>query len=84
MPPDPATALELLMPELVIKPPAAEARRRDREIAGGPRCCIEGTSEAYWRTLSTVMNRVAGERRRRGVWGCCRSRESVTCIEDMC
>lgn len=81
MPPDPAA---VLLPELVIKPPDAEARRRAREIGGGPRCCIEGTSEAYWRTLSTVMNRVAGERRRRGIWGCCWSLESVTCIQNMC
>ena len=56
----------LLLPELEISPPAAEARRREREMGGGWRRCCEGTSEAYWRTLSTVMKRVAGERRCRG------------------
>lgn len=41
-----------------------------RRVRGrwGCRCCIEGISEAYWRTLSTVINRDVGLR---GVWGLC-------------
>lgn len=64
-----------------INPPAADASRdrgRGRAKSGGFRCCIDGMSEAYWRTLSTVIKRVAGERRRRGCADGCLSRESVT------
>lgn len=42
---------------------------------------MDGTSEAYCKTLSTVMKRVAGDLRRRGVEACCWSRESVTYCE---
>jgi hypothetical protein len=74
-----AAALALLLPlALAISPPAADARRREREIGGGCRCCMDGTSEAYWSTLSTVMKRVEGDRRRRGIAAGCWSRESVT------
>ena len=55
---------------------------------GEPRACPEGTSEAYWRTLSTDMKRVGMRRdlvpgppavvRRGARAGCGRSRESVT------
>jgi hypothetical protein len=64
--------------------PVAEVTRergRGRELddGGGWRCCIDGMSDAYCRTLSTVMKRVcAGVRRVRGCGAGWRSRESVT------
>lgn len=45
----------------------------------GYRCCIEGMSEAYCRTLSTVMRRVLERWSWEGRPGADRSRASVTC-----
>lgn len=45
----------------------------------GYRCCIEGMSEAYCRTLSTVMRRELERWSWEGRPGADRSRASVTC-----